>query len=103
MINESLQKVLGLLTSRKRAYQLCFGSAAGNEVLMDLVLFCRAAETCVIAEKGKPVDRERTLILEGRREVWLRIQQHMKLTEEQLYALYNGRNILQPAKDDDDA
>jgi len=31
--------------------------------------------------------------LEGRREVWLRIQQQMNLSTEDLIALYNGQTI----------
>lgn len=59
---------------------------------MDLVRFCRAAESCVV-----PRDHDRTLVLEGRREVFLRITQHMNLSSEQLFALYDRRNIQQPA------
>lgn len=68
-------------------------------MLSDLAKFCRAAETCVI-----PGDHDRSLILEGRREVFLRITDNLHLTSEQLYALYAGRNIqVQPTKEDDDA
>lgn len=83
-------RVMSFLGLRRRAYQLVFGSPAGKEVLKDLAAFCRARETCVVAERGQPVDRERTLVLEGRREVWLRIQQHTRLTEAELYALFGG-------------
>lgn len=83
-------RVLAFLRTRSRAYCLAFGSPAGKEVLADLVKFCRARETCVVAERGQPVDRDRTLILEGRREVWLRIQNHLKLTEHELYQLFGG-------------
>lgn len=82
------QRVINFLRLRKKAYQLTFGNnIASQEVMIDLALFCRANETCVI-----PGDRDRTLILEGRREVWLRIQQHLNLTGEQLAALYNGQS-----------
>jgi hypothetical protein len=36
-------------------------------------------------------------VLEGRREVWLRIQQHLNLTTEQLFQLYGGQRS--PTKD----
>src|ERR1035437_5755737 len=85
------------LQRRKRSYQLCFGSPSGNEVLIDLSKFCRAVESCVV-----PGNADKTLILEGRREVWLRITNHQHLTTEQLYALYDGRNIqVNPQEDDD--
>lgn len=89
-----LADAFSFLHRRKRAYALCFGSPAGNEVLIDLVRFCRAAETCVV-----PGDHDRTLILEGRREVFLRISQHMNLSSDQLFALYDRRTIQQPADD----
>ncbi len=72
--------------SRRTAYRLVFGSPAGQEVMHDLSIFCRANETCVI-----PGDRDKSLVLEGRREVFLRIVQHLNLSHEQLYALYAGK------------
>jgi hypothetical protein len=83
-------RVKHFLTQRGRAYRLCFGSPAGRSVLVDLADFCRARETCVVAPPGQAIDRDRSLILEGRREVWLRIQQHIRLTDEQLYTLFVG-------------
>jgi hypothetical protein len=53
-------------------------------VLRDLAKFCRAHETT-----ASPSDRD-TYIKEGRREVWLRIQQHLRLTDEQLWELFGG-------------
>jgi len=68
-----------IFTDCKRAYQILFNSEAGKAVLADLNPFCRANETCVV-----PGDRDRTYVLEGRREVWLRIQDYLTLTPEQL-------------------
>lgn len=78
---------LSFLSDRAKAYLLTFSVSQPENVyvLEDLARFCRANESCVI-----PGDRDRTLILEGRREVWLRIQQHLHLTPEQLFALYNA-------------
>jgi len=79
---------------RKKAYQLTFpdGTAATNFVLEDLARFCRANESCVV-----PGDHDRTMLLEGRREVWLRIQQHLNLTAQELMTLYSGKGIRQNA------
>ncbi len=90
-----IRRTLDFLHRRKRAYQLCFGSPAGNEVLVDLVRFCRATKST-----WGSTDRHHARY-EGRREVFLRITEHMHLTTDQLFALYNGRNILQPEKEDD--
>ena len=61
----------------KRAYQQAFSSPAGEAVLRDLTRFCRGKMTT----KADP-------ILEGRRQVYLRIMQHQELTREQLRALF---------------
>lgn len=79
--------ILDFLSNRKTSYLLTFevSQPANVSVLEDLARFCRANESCVI-----PGDRDRTLMLEGRREVWLRIQQHLNLSPEQMFALYNA-------------
>lgn len=86
-ISDAVRATLAFLDQRKRAYSLTFqkNQPANVECLMDLARFCRANETCAI-----PGDRDKTLILEGRREVWLRIQQHLHLSPEQLMQLYAG-------------
>lgn len=76
-------EALQVFTDAKRAYQLAFGAGPGEAVLIDLAPFCRANETCVV-----PGDRDRTYVLEGRREVWLRIQDYLKLTPPELVQKY---------------
>jgi hypothetical protein len=61
----------------KRAYQQVFDSPAGKSVLRDLTRFCRGKMTT----KADP-------ILEGRRQVYLRIVQHQELTREELRELF---------------
>lgn len=73
------EKLKEILSDRQRAYMLAFRSDAGAAVLADLAAFCRADETCVV-----PGDRDLTYVLEGRREVFLRIKAHLDLTEDQL-------------------
>lgn len=93
----ALDRTIGFLKQRKRAYQLAFGSPAGQEVLADLAKFCRAHETCF------DPDPRIHAALEGRREVYLRIQQHLNLTEAQLAAIFSGNRIqlLQERESDD--
>lgn len=90
-------RALDFLRRRKRAYQLAFGSPAGQAVLHDLVRFCRATETCFHEDQRKHA------ALEGRREVWLRIQQHLNLSSEQLYALFGGQSVTIKPQESDDA
>jgi hypothetical protein len=84
--------------TRKRAFRIVFGGPAGQMVMQDLLMFCRATETCFDADPRKHA------VLEGRREVWLRIQQHLQLTPDQLYALYGGKTLQlnQPQEADDE-
>lgn len=72
-------EALQIFADAKRAYQLAFGTPAGKAVLDDLAKFCRARETCVV-----PGDRDKTYVLEGRRETYLRIQDYLELSPEQL-------------------
>lgn len=71
--------------ANQRAYQQWFGSPAGREVLKDLAVFCHANKRTVI-----PGDRDSSLLLAGRQEVWLRIQERLNLTPEQLAAIARG-------------
>ena len=107
-------RTFAFLRERKRAYQLAFGNRsvvrgaraayksalrenyAGQAVLIDLAKFCRANETTFHPTQGARVQA----ILEGRRQVWLRITQHLHLTHEELFALYNGANIQITAKEE---
>jgi hypothetical protein len=76
---EAWYHALSRLRRRKGAY-----AGIPHDVLVDLARFCRAHESCY-----NPDPRIHAL-LEGRREVWLRIQQHAGLTGEQLMALYRA-------------
>jgi len=86
-ISTSVEQLLSFLRQRKRAYQLVFRSPAGAEVLEDLAKFCRASDTCF------DPDPRIHAALEGRREVWLRIQEYLDLTPEQLAAIKSGNRI----------
>lgn len=82
---ELFDKLRQLLMRRRYVYQLTFRAPAAQEVLKDLARFCRAHESTFHEN-----DRASALA-EGRREVWLRIQNHLQLTPDQLWELYSGR------------
>lgn len=67
---------------RRRAYKAAFSGPEGRKVLADLRRFCRA--TMPTADINNV---QATYLLEGRREVWCRIQAHLQLTEEDVYTL----------------
>lgn len=82
-VAEWAEKARAFLLGRRGAYQQCFmQTARGNEVLADLAKFCRAHESTFhpdphVASK-----------LDGRREVFLRIQHHLQLSDDELWAIY---------------
>ena len=91
---EEWEKLVDFLRVRKRDYTLTFRkNLSGQAVLRDLAPFCRANTTCYHPEEFMRG------VLTGRREVWLRIQHHLNMTEEELATLYSGRS-LKPKEDD---
>lgn len=74
-----------IIRDRQVAYQQVFGNPddqAVKAVINDLRHFCRADETTFLP------DARAHALLEGRREVWLRIESHLKLKFEQLFNLH---------------
>ncbi len=67
---------------RQRAYTLALGNESGRVVLDDLKKFCRANESTF-----HPDPRVHALT-EGRREVWLRIQDHLEMAPEDFLNKY---------------
>lgn len=68
-----------LIQRRQPAYKQLFNSPVGAIVLADLAEFCRAHKT-TFHQNSRISD-----VLEGRREVWLRIQDHLKMSPDELY------------------
>lgn len=78
------EKVREHLLQRQRAYVMTFNreSEAVRAVLEDFARFCRADETTFH-------ENERIqCVLEGRREVFLRIMDHLGMKSEDLYLKY---------------
>ncbi len=85
MMQRALDRLGRVFSVRERQMAYTFGAAA----LRDLALFCRATESCF------DPDPRIHAMLEGRREVWLRIAKHCRLNEEQVMtALYTGNPII---------
>jgi len=79
-----IEKARQFLARRRTVYVATFLNPMGEEVLKDLARFCRAHETTF------HVDARAHAVAEGRREVWLRIQRHLQLTDDQLWQLYGA-------------
>jgi hypothetical protein len=82
---DPLEVVKDRLRDRTNAYRSVFNAAtpAGFTVLQDLAWVCHAHRDVFNKD---PLEMARAV---GRREVWLRIQHHLALTEGQLVALYS--------------
>jgi len=77
------EQVKDFLVTRAQAYKRTFSGIYGERVLIDLASFCRANESTF-----NP-DARAEGVLQGRREVWLRISKHLNLTEDELQAYFN--------------
>ncbi len=78
------------ISDRRLAYQKVFDSKNGDVhiVLTDLARFCRAHDSTF------QKDERLHAVLEGRREVWLRIMENLKLNEDEIYALHRVREFV---------
>lgn len=79
---EIFQDSMNFLFGRAGAYRAVFDGPRAREVLVDLAKFCRAHESTADAN---PHIAAR---LDGRREVWLRIQEHIQMNNDDLWKLY---------------
>ena len=79
-----LDKLKQFFSRRRSAYVTTFRGPEATIVLADLAKFCRANETVFHPEQRV------TDALIGRNEVWLRIQQHLKLSDDELLEIYTG-------------
>ena len=71
-----------ILLYRQSAYRKTFDNPEGRKVLADLRRFCRATQPTADVNNVNA-----TFLLEGRREVYLRILSHLHLTEEDVVQL----------------
>jgi hypothetical protein len=89
VIFENAQKAWDYLRGKRAVYR-----QIPAPVLADLAVFCRAYQSCF-----DPNDRLHARA-EGRRDVWLFIQKHLKLTDEQLYQVATGGPMPLPTEED---
>lgn len=82
LIEKARQFVLG----RQYAYKKTFEGPLGEDVLKDLARFCRANVSTFDA------DPRLHAVAEGRREVWLRIQNNLRLSPADIWRLSSGRD-----------
>lgn len=90
MIREKIADFRRKLHGLSFAYNRVFdkNSVHTETVLKDLARFCRAHTTTY-----NP-DARIHAVLEGRREVWLRIQERLQMTTEEIYELHKIKEII---------
>jgi len=84
-MSELITRAIDYLRKRRLAYCRVFEGVSGSDadiVLKDLAKFCRATESTFHPDPHVRCQ------LEGRREVFLRIQQHLKLSDDALWDRY---------------
>ncbi len=88
-LTEIKEQIRSILIYRKQSYRIVFSeeSLMARAVLKDLAKFCRANESCFHA------DQRLHAVLEGRREVFLRIINHLNLTSEEFLKKYGGKDL----------
>jgi hypothetical protein len=79
-----IEKLRGLIFRRRMAYRHLFAPGPASDiVLADLARFCHATRpTTIVSPISRQVDPIASAIAEGRREVWLRLQAHLNLSDE---------------------
>jgi len=77
-----LHKIKSIVFYRSTSYKHTFNNPNGEKVLADLKRFCYAVTPT--ADINNP---NATYLAEGRREVWLRIQAHLNLSDDEIYNL----------------
>lgn len=92
----TFSKLMGLLSLRKRAYQMAFGPAVlDNEAWVDLAKYCGFFEVKEIS-----AHRDLALIMHGRREAFVRIFAHLHLEPHELANFF--RAVVAPVPGDDE-
>lgn len=89
MLKDKLSRITDLFRKRAYAYKLVFdkNNQFTSVVLKDLAKFCRAHDSTF------DKDERRHAALEGRREVWLRIQEHMGFEPDELLKLHRAHDL----------
>lgn len=90
MITEKIEVFRRKLQGMAFAYNRVFDkqSPYTETVLKDLAKFCRAHQTTY------HLDPRAHAVLEGRREVWLKIQEYLNLSVDEIYELHKVKEIV---------
>lgn len=85
------EQALEQLRVRKVNYQLACNQPAVQEWLQDMAKFAGMGQPPIVKDRLGKVDVEASMIMIGRQEMFLRIQHHMNLPVQTLFAIYTGK------------
>lgn len=82
-LTQTARRLVPSLNSIRRDFQIVFveTESSGTRILLTLRDFCHADKSTVALTKSGDVDRDQTLINEGKRQVWLMILKGLRATE----------------------
>lgn len=86
-ISAAIEKARQFIFARQTAYRVTFRGPRADIVLKDLAKFCRANDSTFHP------DARVSDVMIGRREVWLRIQQNLNLTSDELWNLFGETGL----------
>jgi hypothetical protein len=86
-LKEAIAASKAFLFRRQTAYTRLFHGPVADEVLRDLAKFCRAHTSTF------HTDPRVSAQLDGRREVWLRITDHLNLMPDELWKKYGRPDL----------
>lgn len=78
------------IVRQKADYQQTFGSPAGERVLDQLRNVCNGNRSCVAIRSDGTVDQAMSFVLEGRREVLIKIEEILAIAPEELFERWYG-------------
>jgi len=87
------QAAYDLVQKRAAAYRAAFAHPMIQDMLIDLAKFCKAGMSAAPEIEEMHFDPNRILLILGRQQVWLWIQNQLNLQPSQLYRLYTGRHF----------
>lgn len=80
-------RVWDRIVGRRQDYRAIFLTPGGDlnpravRVMGDLARFCRANQACIVYGPNGQIDPIASAVVQGRREVWLRIADHLHLSD----------------------
>ena len=83
-LTQTARRLVPSLNSIRQDFQVVFveTSGSGTRILLTIRDFCHAEKTTVALTNAGDVDRDQTLINEGKRQVWLMILKGLRASEE---------------------